>query len=248
MIDDHVAAGRLSHGGAPPVAAAAQVLFRLADLVRTSLNAQASVAKQSVDLAWATLAGDLDRVSAHKAYVASVTREGARYWRTVGELGVDYATDLVTLGRSVSTTVLREAAAAGRKTGSRLRAEASANAESSTSMHLLPEESGRLGTVSLRGSVGQRAEGMITVANQHSRRRRIQLGASELVDSRGAGVGAFLDLSPATVIVPGGQERSVEIGVTLDASSFSAGKQYSCTVDVSGGDEATIEVSIQVRS
>ncbi|MDQ1539097.1 MAG: hypothetical protein QOE58_3490, partial [Actinomycetota bacterium] len=48
-----------------------------------------------------------------------VTRESARYWRTVGELGVDYATDLVTLGRSVSTTVLREISAAGRKRGTR---------------------------------------------------------------------------------------------------------------------------------
>jgi hypothetical protein len=99
--------------------AAAQALSRLTDLARMSLQMQASLARQSVDLTWRTLAGDLDRTSANKAYLESVTRESARYWRTVGELGVDYATDLVTLGRSVSTTVLREISAAGRKRGTR---------------------------------------------------------------------------------------------------------------------------------
>jgi hypothetical protein len=270
MTEDQPTTGHQGHAGTPSAAtAAAKVLTRLADLARTSLQAEASLAKQTVDLTWATLVGDLDRTSANKAYVESVTRESARYWRTVGELGVDYASDLVTLGKSVSTAVLREVAAAGRKPGTRHTTGGTAGSTESPPHHVTPdgaapqtthsrtsdepsagapnpEGGGRRVSVQLRGSLGERAEGTITVANQHPRPRRIQLSAGNLLDSTGAAVGAGLDFSPTTVTVPTGQERSVNLGVDLDGTHFSAGKRYSGTVEVSGGDEATIEVSIEV--
>lgn len=255
-------------------AAAEQALARLAGLARIALQTQASLAKQSVDLARETLSGDLDRTSAGKAYVEAVSREGARYWRAVGELGVDYATDLVALGKSVSSTVMREMAAAGRKPGTRRTSGANADYARSTGHHVMPEGGGPRATspqatssqargetssaaadqeasprrvkVRLRGPLGGRAEGTITVANQHPRPRRIQLSAGDLVDSSGGVVGAALDVSPATVTVPSGKERSISLGVDLDDGSFSAGERYSCAVDVTGGDEATIEVTIEV--
>ncbi|NMM34466.1 MAG: hypothetical protein HHJ13_10805 [Phycicoccus sp.] len=255
----------------PPTttAAAEQALARLAGLARIALQTQASLAKQSVDLARGTLSGDLDRTSAGRAYVESVSREGARYWRAVGELGVDYATDLVALGKSVSSTVMREMAAAGRKPGTRHTSGTAADHTHSSGHHVMPEGGGpqapnartsgesssgvadqeaspRRVKVRLRGPVGGRAEGTITVANQHPRPRRIQLSAGDLVDSSGGLVGAALAVSPATVTVPSGKERSVSLGVALDDGSFSAGERYSCTVDVTGGDEATIEVTIEV--
>ena len=226
-------------------AAAEEALARLAGLARIALQTQASLAKQSVDLARGTLSGDLDRTSAGKAYVEAVSREGARYWRAVGELGIDYATDLVALGKSVSTTVLREMAAAGRKPGTR-------HTSSATADHAHPtvvadqEASPRRVKVRLRGPVGGRAQGTITVANQHPRPRRIQLSAGDLMDSSGGVTGAALDVSPTTVTVPSGKERAVSLGVDLDDGSFSAGERYSCTVDVTGGDEATIDVTIEV--
>jgi hypothetical protein len=115
----------------PPVspsaaAAAAQALSRLTELVRTSMQTQASLTRKSVDLAWTTVVGGIDRTSANRAFVESVTRESARYWRTVGELGVDYASDLLILGRSASTTVVRGVTAAGRLAGSRRSAWAQA--------------------------------------------------------------------------------------------------------------------------
>lgn len=251
--------------------AAEQALARLADLARTTMQTQASLAKQSIDLARGTMSGDLDRASAGKAYVEAVSREGARYWRTVGELGIDYATDLVALGKSVSTTVLREMAAAGRKPGTRPTSGAWTGAAESNRGHVMPEgggpqttpsqssqgsapgvtdpdTGGRRVKVRLRGAVGGRAEGMVTVANQHPRPRRILLSAGDVVDSSGALVGAGLDVSPTTVTVPSGKERPVTIGVDLNAASFSAGEQYSCAVEVSGGDEATIEVTIEVSA
>ena len=102
-------------------AAAEQALSRLADLARTAWQSQARLAKESVDVSRATLAGDVDRTSAGKAYVAAVSREGARFWRAAGELAFDYASDLMALGNRLSTTVLRETAAAGRKPGQRAR-------------------------------------------------------------------------------------------------------------------------------
>ena len=272
MTEDQQTAGPRSRAGSPSAAEAArQLLSRLTELARTSLQTEASLAKQTVDLTWGTLVGDLDRTSANKAYVESVTRESARYWRTLGELGVDYASDLVTLGKSVSTAVLREVTAAGRKPGTRHTADGPAAATESTPHHVMPdwdssqatysrtsggpssgapdpEVGGRLVRVNLRGSVGERAEGTITVANQHPRPRRIQLSAGDLVDSAGAAVDASVDVSPTTVTVPSGQERSVSLGVDLDGAKFSAGERYSCTVEVSGGDEATIEVSVEVST
>lgn len=239
---------------ATSAAAAEQSLARLVDLARKALRTQVILAKQSADLARGTLSGDLDRTSAGKAYVEAVSREGARFWRALGELSVDYATEVITLGDRLSTKVLREAAAAGRpgKPSNGATTESPRSASSRTSggeSSPVPERNaqGRRVAVSLYGSVGGRAEGTVTVANQHPRPRRIQLTASDVVDSTGAVVGAALDVSPATVTVPGGKERPVSLGVDLNEGSFSAGKRYSCTVDVSGGDEATIEVSIEIR-
>jgi hypothetical protein len=214
------------------------------------MQTQANLARQSVDLTWATLAGSLDRASANRAYVESMTRESARYCREAGRLGVDCATDLVAFAKSVSTTVLRGVAASGRKLSTRPPAGVTEGAPSVRLAPSLPDqpECGRLVEGILQGPVGGRAEATIMVANLHPRPRRIQLSAGNLVDSQGALVGADLDISPTTVTVPSGQERPVSLGVNLDETSFWAGQQYSCTVDVSGGDEARIELSIEVSA
>lgn len=94
--------------------AASQAMSRLTELAKTSLRVQGSLARQSVDLTWGTVVRDLDRVSANRAYVSSVARESARYWRTVGEVGVDCAGDLISVGRSLTVSILHTIAAAGR--------------------------------------------------------------------------------------------------------------------------------------
>ena len=86
------------------------------------------------------------------------------------------------------------------------------------------------------------------VANQHPRPRRIELSAGDVSDSMGVASAATLEVTPARVTVPSGQERSISLGVDLDSASLSAGKRYSSTVDVTGGDEATIEVTIDIST
>jgi len=139
MTEDLRTAIRPNAGFPSATAAGAQALSRLTDLARKSLQIQASLARQSVDLTWATLAGDLDRTSANKAYIESVGRETVRYWRTMAELGVDYATDLVTLGKSVSTTVLREVAAASHRRGAQRQADTIPGSTDSTADLMPPE-------------------------------------------------------------------------------------------------------------
>lgn len=231
-------AGDPWHAGSPSAAAAAtQVLSRLTDLAKVSMRIQVTLAKQSVDLAWATLAGSLDRTSANKAYITAVTRESTRYWLEVGELAVDYATDLVALGKSLSTTVLREVASAGRKPDTR-----------NASVVPNHDGGGRPVELSLEGPLGGRAEGTITVANQFRRPRRIHLSAGDLVDSAGVVVGADLDISPTMVTVPSGQERSISLGVDLDNVSILAGQRYSSTIEVHGGGGAWIEVFVEASA
>jgi hypothetical protein len=129
MTDATQAAGHPSSPVSPsPAAVAAQALSRLTDVVRASMQTQASLTRKSVDLAWSTVVGGLDRTSANRAYLESVTRESARYWRTVGELSIDYANDLLILGKSASATVLRGVTAAGRRAGTRRTADVWANA------------------------------------------------------------------------------------------------------------------------
>ena len=48
--------------------------------------------------------------------------------------------------------------------------------------------------------------------------------------------------------MPSGKERPVSLGIDLHSELFSAGKRYSCTVEVTGGDEATIGVTIEVSA
>jgi hypothetical protein len=235
----------------PAALVAAQALSRLTDLARIVLQTQLSLARQTVDITWGSLVGDLDRVIANKSYAESVAREGARCWRTVGELGFHYATDLVSLGRNVSTSVLRELVAAGRRTAAAARgpyaAEPVAGQPAGEPVAGEPDGRERRVDVRLRGSVGQRAEGTIMVANQHPRPRRIQLSAGDLVDSTGAAVAAAVKISPTTLTVTSGQERLVRIEVDLDDAAFAAGQWYSCAIDVSGGDKATIDVIVQVE-
>lgn len=245
------AADQPGHTGPPPAStAAAQALSRLIDIARVSAHTLASLTRQSVDLAWSTLAGSLDRASTNRVYVESMTREGARYWREVGRLSVYCAGDLVELGKSVSNTVLRDLAPSGLKPDTRPGSGAAVKLASVSRESPAPrrDEGERWVEGSLHGPVGGRAEGRITVANQHPRPRRILVRAGDLVDSAGAVVCAGLDISPRAVTVPSGQERSVNLGVDLDDSSFSAGERYSCAVEVSGGEEAKIEVSIQVSA
>lgn len=232
-----------------------ETVARLGDLARQALRSQTSLLKQSVVLTRATLSGELDRATASKAYVEAVSREGAKYWRAFGALGIDYASDLVALGSRVTETILADTARAGGHThqraggfGSGHDGTAGTRGPTATpSSDATGAATGRHVTVTLRGPLGGRAEASVSVANKHPRGRRVQLSAGDLTDAGGSPVGAALEVVPTRVTVPAGQERAVTVGVELSPEQFTAGGHYTGTVEVSGGDEATLDVLVEVE-
>ncbi|GAA2471702.1 hypothetical protein [Terrabacter carboxydivorans] len=103
-----------------------EMLARITELARDAWSAQADFARQSIELGRATLTSEVDPTTAGRAWMEAVSREGARYWKDVGELGLDVAGSLVAIGsrsmaRVISDTrsATRAATHAGARAGSR---------------------------------------------------------------------------------------------------------------------------------
>ena len=92
-----------------------QTIARITDLARQALQAQADLAKQSIELGRASLASEVDAASAGRAWLDAVGRESTRYWTEVGVLGLDVAGQLVSLGtRGMARVMSDTRSAAGR--------------------------------------------------------------------------------------------------------------------------------------
>lgn len=233
-----------------------ETLARITELARQALQAQASFARQSLELGRATLAGDVDRTTTGRAYVDAVSREGARYYREVGALGLDYAGELMALSSRTAARIISDTSAAGARTGtrreqSRRRGTATDGGGSEGGPERATSGEGSTGRhvpVTLRAAPGQTARASVTVANQHPRARRVVLRPSELRDLSGTAVAVTLTVDPDQATVPAGEEQQVLLEVELTADLVQPGERYVGTVDVSGGDEATLDVTVEVAS
>jgi hypothetical protein len=228
-----------------------ETLARITELARQALQSQATLAKQSLELGRATLAGDVDRSTTGRAYLDAVSREGARYWREVGALGLDYASELMALGTRTAARVISDTSAAG--SGARARRRDPGGGDSSgrggdSAMPVVPDAdvSARRSAVVLRGVLGQTAQATVTVVNRHARTRRVELTPSDLHDVTGALVATTLRVDPEHVTIPAGGDYQVRLEVDLDAADVRVGDRYDGTIEVSGGDEATLEVTVEV--
>ncbi|GAB3073471.1 hypothetical protein [Pedococcus soli] len=234
-----------------------ETLARITELARAALQAQSSLARQSIDLGRATLSGEVDRTATGRAYVDAVTRESARYWREVGALGLDYAGELLALGSRAAGRVISESTTAGAGSrGSRARpGQRTAPPPTATATGAADGTGGTGGTgdgapavvpVLLRAASGQVAQASVTVVNRHPRPRRIELAASELRDSTGTVVALELRVDPERVTIGAGEEHHVRVEADLDPDLVRPGQRYTGTIEVSGGDEATLEVTVEV--
>jgi hypothetical protein len=227
--------------------AADETLARITELARQALQSQASLAKQSLELGRATLSGEVDRSSSSRAYLDAVSREGARYWREAGALGLDYASELMALGTRSAARIISDATTAG--AGARVRQPA-AQTRPGTAPPAPPppaEDDGlRRSRVLLRAAVGQTAQASVTVVNRHPRARRVELEPSDLRDATGTVVAVTLRVDPDHVTIPAGGEYQVRIEADLDERVVQPGEQYVGSVAISGGDEATLEVTVEV--
>ena len=228
-----------------------ETLARITELARQALQAQASFARQSLELGRATLVGDVDRTTTSRAYVDAVSREGARYWREVGALGLDYAGELMALGSRTAARIISDTSAAGARAGTRRdqsRRRGTAADGSSEGGRAADDAGGRHVPVTLRAAAGQTARASVTVANQHPRARRVVLRPSELRDLAGTVIALTLTVDPDQVTVPAGEDQQVVLETELTAELVQPGERYVGTVEVSGGDEATLDVTVEVAS
>jgi hypothetical protein len=100
--------------------------------------------------------------------------------------------------------------------------------------------------VTLRGAAGETARATVTVANQHPRARRVLLNPSPLRDESGTVVRLPFRVDPEGVTIPAGSEHAVHLEVDLLSEAVLVGGRYHGTVDVSGGDEAVLDVTVEV--
>jgi hypothetical protein len=108
------------------------------------------------------------------------------------------------------------------------------------------DDSMRRVAVTLRGAVGETARATVTVANQHPRARRVLLDPAPLRDEWGSVVRLPFRVDPEGVTIPAGSEHAVHLEVDLLSEAVLAGGRYHGTVDVSGGDEAVLDVTVEV--
>ena len=232
---------------------------RVTELARQALQAQTTLARQSLELGRATLSGDIDRSTASRAYVDAVSREGARYWREASALGLDFLGELLALGSRTAGRVISDATtAAARPPDHGSSPIPRRHAYSNTGPVDEPEAGtpggtadgdsapGRHTGVVLRGAAGQLAQATVPVVNRHARARRVELTPSDLLDARGELAAVVLRVDPDRVTVPAGGEYQVRLEVDLTADLVRPGDRYLGTVEVTGGDEATVEVSVEV--
>lgn len=241
-----------------------ETLTRITELARRAVEAQTSVARQSIELGRDALASKIDPATAGRAWVEAVGREGARYWREVGALGLDVAGQLLTLGTRGMARVMTDTQAAVRR-GRAAGSAHSSGGSGAGSAHSTGEEGargagagegGREGdggtdarrrvAVTLRGSVGETATATVTVANQHPRSRRVLLNPSPLRDDSGSVTRLPFRVDPEGVTIPAGSEHAVHLEVDLLPEAALVGSRYHGTVDVSGGDEAVVDVTVEV--
>lgn len=223
-----------------------ETLARITELARQALQSQATLAKQSLKLGRATLSGDVNRSSSSRAYLDAVSREGARYWREAGALGLDYASELMALGTRSAARILSDAVSAGASPRTRRGAAETPNGTAPPAPAVEEDDGVRRSRVHLRAAVGQTAQASVTVVNRHPRARRVELEPSELRDANGMAVAVILTVDPERVTIPAGGEYQVRIEADLDEGVVQPGETYVGSVTVSGGDEATLEVTVEV--
>lgn len=232
-----------------------ETLARVTELARRAIEAQTSVARQSIDLSRAALSSKLDPATAGRAWMEAVGRESAQYWKEVGALGLDVAGQLLTLGTRGVARVMSETQAAVRRgatagsahsSGEGAAGPAPSTGDGAGSGGAGGGDTRRRVAVTLRGSLGGSAQATVTVANQHPRPRRVLLRPSSLRDESGALVRLPFRVDPEGVTIPAGSEHAVHLEVDLPADAVLVGGRYHGTVDVSGGDEAVLDVTVEV--
>lgn len=252
-----------------------EMLARITELARQAMAAQANFARQSLELGRATLSSDVDATAAGRAWVEAVSREGVRYWKEVGALGLDVAGSLVAIGSRSMARIISDTQAASRARPVR-RTSGGASSHVAHGVHRSPthedaEDGGDAGvgvviaddddrdvtlgtgtsehraSVTLRGSAGETTTGTVTLANTHARARRVLLSPGRLQPDTGRHVSLDLRVDPEGVTIPAAAEHDVQLEVYLTPEVVRPGERYTGIIEVTGGVETVLEVVVVVE-
>jgi hypothetical protein len=221
---------------------------QITDLARDAFERQVKLGREYAELARSSLTSEGDRLAAGRAYLSAVRRESEHYWRELSTLGVGYAADVAALGLRVGSAVARDmrSAMGGHTTSTAPPREPSAAAakQPSTGDGRTAAPAAKSADVALHARAGDTARATITVANKHPRARRIRLAAGPVTDSLGDEVDADVVVEPRQVTVPAGEDTTVTLSLDVTDRTFEVGEAYRCTVEITGGEEATVVVHI----
>lgn len=134
-----------------------ETLARITELAREAMAAQASFARQSIELGRATLSSEVDATTAGRAWFDAVSRESARYWKEVGALGLDVAGSLVAISSRSMARVISDTRAASRTQPRRPSSGTATGAPAGTSTGAPPH-------TSTGSTTGSESEGIVLSA------------------------------------------------------------------------------------
>lgn len=254
----------------PPKEPISEQVSRLA---ADALAAQARLMKDSVELGREAWSPGADQAALGRAWADLVLAEGQKYWQSVAVIGLDAARELLALNSRASAVVLRGLSEAtngrgtevprerpGRRSttadGAPERREPAAGnpagSEPAAPNPAAPEPASAATphpVVAITAPVGGTARGSISVVNSHPRARRVTLAASALRDvAHDQPCAAQVGLEPGSVTIPAGAERIIELTVPLVAGQVEPGHAYAGQIEVSGGDERTIDLVVTVEA
>jgi hypothetical protein len=236
-----------------------EMLARITELARQAMAAQASFARQSLELGRATLSSEVDATAAGRAWLEAVAREGVHYGKEVGALGLDVAGNLVAIGSRSMAQVISDTQAASRARPVRRPAGADADAAAvPAAVPVVVADDDRdvtLGagfgdqraSVTLRGAAGDTVTGTITLANTHARARRVLLSPGRLQPDTGRHVSLDLRVDPEGVTIPAATEHDVQLEVHLTPEVVRPGERYTGIIEVTGGVETVLDVVVVVE-
>lgn len=245
---------------------------RVSRLATEAMREQTRLLRDSVEFGRSAFDRDADQAALSRAWIEALTEQSQAYWQAVGSLGLDVAARLVALNTRTAAAVLeRLTEATGRDNEPHLKprpggAGTSHEHDRDHGHHQDPGHhqdrdhdaahhedpaptvgASRRYSLSLSGRVGGTAGGTVTVVNRHPRNRRVLLTAGLLRDvTADSDTSTRLTVSPAHVTLPPGQEAQVRVSAELTDPALRAGQVYAATVEVSGGDEALIDVAVAV--
>lgn len=231
---------------------------RLARAAQETLRAQLDLAGRSAALVRSTLAGETSVADAGREYVRALGAEGVRLGEQTGDLVRLYLEGVGAAGASVVGSAFggsgadRGAATSrGRPADDRVT-DPGATDPGGSDPGVAPrpptEPAGTdvSGAVSLHGPLGGTATGSVVVVNRHPRKRVVALAADPLTDASGAECAAALVIEPRRVTVPAGAEETITLRVGLVAGEVEPGGTYQTVLQISGAQEASVQITVRV--